>query len=81
MRIYSIYDTKAEQFGNPVCIRTDAEARRMFKALATDGETQVGRNPEDFLLYRIGVFDAEKGTVTGEPGVAIAMAIEFKETN
>lgn len=77
MRAYSIYDSKAEHFGNPVFIRTDAEARRSFGQVATDPNTEVGRHPEDFLLYRVGTWDAEKGTLTSEPGTCIAKAIEF----
>jgi len=80
MRIYSIYDTKAEHYGNPVFIRTDAEARRMFSQIATDEQTEIGRHPEDFILYRIGTWDAENGMIKPEPGFAIAKAIEFKET-
>lgn len=77
MRIYSIYDTKAEHYGNPVFIRTDAEARRMFSQIAGDTETEIGKHPEDFLLYRLGTWDAEKGNITTEAGTCIAKAIEF----
>jgi len=82
MRIYTIYDTKAEHYGNPVYIRTDAEARRMFGKISTDTQTEVGQHPEDFLLYRIGTWDAENGMITTEAGTCIAKAIEFqKESN
>lgn len=81
MRIYSIYDTKAEHYGNPVFIRTDGEARRMFGQVANDKETEIGRHPEDFILYRIGTWDAETGTLTPEPGLSIAKAIEFAVGN
>jgi len=82
MRMYSVYDTKAEQYGNPVYCRTDGEARRQFAKVATDTQTEIGQHPEDFMLFRVGSFDAEKGVVTGEPGTCVAKAIEFqKETN
>lgn len=81
MRIYTIYDTKAEHYGNPVFIRTDAEARRMFGQVANDESTEIGRHPEDFLLYRIGSWDAENGKITTEAGTCIAKAIEFRKEN
>lgn len=77
MRIYSIYDTKAEHYGDPVFIRTDAEARRMFGQVATDTKTEIGRHPEDFLLFRLGTWDPENGLITPEAGTCIAKAIEF----
>jgi len=84
MRIYAIYDTKAEFYGNPVYIRTDAEARRTFAQVAQDPQTEIGKHPEDFLLFRIGSWDAENGIIHTEPGVCIAKALEFltiKENN
>jgi len=82
MRIYSIYDTKAEQYGNPVYCRTDAEARRQFGVVAQDQTTEIGKHPEDFLLFRLGTWDPENGTIKTEAGTCIAKAIEFhKEDN
>jgi len=78
MRIYTIYDTKAEHYGNPVFVRTDAEARRGFGQVAVDRQTEIGRHPEDFILYRIGTWDAETGRITPEAGTCIAKAIEFQ---
>lgn len=77
MRIYTIYDTKAEQYGNPVYCRTDAEARRQFGVVARDENTEIGKHPEDFLLYRIGTFDPETGNLKPEAGTCIVKAIEF----
>lgn len=78
MKMYSIYDTKAEIYGNPVCIRTDGEARRQFGVLATDNQTEIGRHPEDFLFYRIGEWNPNDGLMTATPPLCIAKAIEFK---
>lgn len=81
MRLYTIYDSKAEHYGNPISVRTDAEARRQFSVVATDPNTEIGRHPEDFMLFRIGSFNSETGSLTTEAGTCIAKAIEFqKET-
>jgi len=83
MRIFAIYDTKSEFYGNPVFIRTDAEARRSFETVVNDPISEIGKHPEDFILYRIGKWDPERGVIESEPGTCIAKAIEFinKETN
>jgi len=81
MRMYSVYDTKAEQYGTPVYCRTDAEARRQFGQVVNDENTEFAKHPEDFLLYRVGSFDQESGIVTAEPATCVARAIEFKKEN
>jgi len=79
MRIYTVYDTKAEQYGNPVFCRTDAEARRQFATVAEDPTNEIGKHPEDFILYRIGTWDNENGNIKPEQGTCICKAIEFKK--
>lgn len=78
MRLYTVYDSKAEQYSNPIAIRTDGEARRQFSVIATDKNTEIGKHPEDFCLFRIGSFDPETGIITPETGPCIAKAIEFQ---
>jgi len=78
MRLYTVYDNKAEQYGNPVASRTDAEARRQFGVVARDPSTEIGKHPEDFVLFRIGSYDNETGIITPETGPCIAKAIEFQ---
>lgn len=63
--IFSVYDTKAETFGNPFFAVNSAVATRMFAAAVQDRETPVGRNPEDFDLYQVGVWNPEVGVVIG----------------
>jgi len=76
MRIYSVYDSKAEQYSNPIVLRTDGEARRQFGILAADHQTEIGRHPEDFTLFRIATWDPENGRITPEVGTCIMKAIE-----
>lgn len=79
MRAYSVYDTKAEHFENPIYIRTDAEAIRAFTEVCNDPSSPMGKNPEDYLLYRVGSWDNEKGNFTPEPGVCVMKAIEARK--
>jgi hypothetical protein len=55
--MYSIYDSATCAYMRPFFIQTDAAAMREFTGIALNAETSVGMNPEDYSLFRIGVFD------------------------
>lgn len=60
--VYAIYDSKMESFSAPFTSPTTANALRQFSDLVADGNTMVGRHPEDFYLWCLGVFDDKHGT-------------------
>lgn len=61
--MYSILDTAAQTFLNPVTFITDAEAIRWFTTVVNSDreENNIARYPNQFILYRIGSFDASLG--------------------
>lgn len=63
LNIYSFYDTKAGMFNVPFFLPTDGMAVRAAIDLGEDLNSRIGRHPEDFVLYRIGVFDDSNATV------------------
>jgi len=65
MYVYSIKDSQANYYSSPWYARTDGEAIRAFTEHANDKNTQVGKNPDDFVLFRIGKFDPNEGTLSG----------------
>ena len=54
LRLYSIYDSKAEQFSPPQVHHNDMLALRAFESLVNDDKTLINSYPEDFSLYYIG---------------------------
>ena len=64
--IYAIYDYKVEVFQNVFTQQHDAQAERMFKDVAMDKDTVIGRNPKDFALVRLGRVDTENGKLIAE---------------
>lgn len=54
LRLYSIYDNKAEQFSPPQVYHNDMLALRGFEGLVNDDKMLVNKYPEDFSLYYIG---------------------------
>lgn len=54
---FSIYDNAVNTYGAPWTMKTTAEAVRAFRNMAEDNQTTVGRNPTDFRLYLVGMWD------------------------
>jgi len=58
---YTIYDRKALQYHPPFYAVADGAAVRIVQDLVADNQTQLGRHPHDFVLYRCGAYDDSKG--------------------
>lgn len=54
MRLYSIYDSKAEQFSPPQVYHNDMLALRGFESIVNDDKMLIKKYPEDFSLYYVG---------------------------
>lgn len=54
LRLYSIYDCKAEQFSPPQVYHNDMLALRAFEGLVNDDKTLINKYPEDFSLHYVG---------------------------
>lgn len=63
--MYAVYDLKAESFSQPFFAVNDAVASRIFVDGVRDPEVPVGRNPGDYQLMRVGVWNQDKGLVAG----------------
>jgi hypothetical protein len=54
LRLYSIYDSKAEQFSPPQVYHNDMLALRAFEGIVNDDKMLIKKYPEDFTLYYVG---------------------------
>ena len=54
LRLYSIYDAKAEQFSPPQVYHNDMLALRSFEGIVNDDKMLIKKYPEDFSLYYVG---------------------------
>ena len=54
MRLYSIYDSKAEQFSPPQVYHNDMLALRGFESIVNDDNMLIKKYPEDFSIYYVG---------------------------
>lgn len=61
---YSIFDNKSLIYNVPWFQPTDGAATRLLADLANDLNTNIGRHPADYALYRIGTYDDAKAVMT-----------------
>ena len=63
MKLYSIYDAKANTYCAPFECVSNGVAIRQLMDLVSDAKTTVSRYPEDFSLYFVGDFDTDTGAL------------------
>ena len=63
MKIYSVYDDKAQVWTQPFFQMNDAVAQRSISNAANQEGHNFNMNPEDYALYCIGEFNDEDGTI------------------
>lgn len=57
LNIYTVYDTKAQAYLAPYFMHADGMAIREFSNAVNNERHHFSRNPEDYILFSIGVFD------------------------
>lgn len=66
LKIFTVYDTKAQFFGQPFFDQQEASAIRSWSDSVNDGSNPANQwhnHPEDFQLFLVGEFDNETGKV------------------
>ena len=78
VKIYSIYDSKAESYAKPIFADRVGEVIRSFGDIANDKSHPIGKHPEDYSLYEIGEWDDDAGTVENTtPHKSLGKALDF----
>lgn len=82
LNAYAIYDRKSLVYNPPFFTHTDGSATRMLSDLVNDLQTNVGRHPSDYVLFRVGTYDDAKGLLLGvSPLVHVIDAMALVTTN
>lgn len=63
VRCYSVFDRKALNYMPPFYAPTDGAAVRSLSDAVSDANSQLGRHPNDYVLYFVGEFDDSKGAM------------------
>lgn len=66
IRLYSVLDRTAQQFGAPMSFHNDDIARRSFADAFIDPESVFALHPDDFELHFIGDFESDDRTFVSE---------------
>lgn len=66
LRIFSVYDQKAQAFMPPFYVPRPEMAMRSFQECANDPAHQFFRSPADYTLYCLGTFDDDSAQFTLE---------------
>lgn len=61
---FSIYDKKAELFGQAFPSHTPGSAERSLKESMANPDSPHGKFPDDFALYQLFVLDDSSGIIT-----------------
>lgn len=64
MKLYTIYDEKAESYGNPFSALNDKVAIRIFEDASNDPSTQIHHHKEDFILYGLANYNEDTAEIT-----------------
>lgn len=62
--VYSIFDSKVNDFSNPFYMHAEGEAVRGFTEVANDPSTKIYKYAEDYTLFQLGEFDSVSGQLT-----------------
>ena len=82
LKVYSIYDSKAEAYNQPFYMQSTGAAIRAFEDNARDPSTSIHKHPEDYSLFELGTFDdATASFDTYLTPKSLGVAIEFMNEN
>lgn len=64
MKIFAMYDTKAQHYLQPFPETSTIAALRGFEVAVNEGKSTFARFPDDFCLMELADFDQESGKIT-----------------
>jgi hypothetical protein len=78
LNAYTIKDQKAGTYSNPYYAVNDATAIRTFKQACSDKNTTLNQYPEDFSLFKVGIWDDQSAEIKSLDPEFIINAIQEK---
>ena len=75
-QVFAVYDSKAERYLPPFTTTTSGVAERIFTDMVNTPKHQFNTHPEDYTLYRIGVFDDATAEILPEAMAVVCTALQ-----
>lgn len=64
LKIFTVYDSKADAFLPPFFAQATGVALRMFEESISDPQHQFAKHAGDYTLFELGSFDQATGNIT-----------------
>lgn len=64
MKVFTVYDCKAEAYLNPFYSDATGQAKRIFTDAVNDKQHPFGQHPEDYTLFELGSYDSKTAQFT-----------------
>jgi len=78
MKVFAIFDIKANAYLQPFFLPTNGMAIRSFETACNDKSTQFSRHPMDYTLFELGEFDEVTGRLSAlQVPIPLGSAKEF----
>jgi len=61
LRVFAVYDSKAEQYMQPFFFVTRGQAMRAFLDALSDDKHEFNKHAEDYTLFELGEYDQDTG--------------------
>lgn len=77
-KLFTIYDSKAESYSNPVYLNSTGLAVRTFSDSVQDPDSPFAQHPGDYTLFELGTYDDSNSKFDLLPTPkSLFVAIEF----
>lgn len=78
LKIFNVYDSKAETYMQPFFMQTTGQALRSFEDTVNDPSTVFNKHSADFTLFEIGTYDDQTAQIiTLESKINLGTALEY----
>lgn len=77
LRCYTVYDSKVEAYLPPFFIKSDGQAQRDFTDAIALPDSPMGRHPEDYTLFFVGLYDDSSALLEPIPPISLGNGVEY----
>ncbi len=75
LKMFAVFDSKAESYGTPMFVSTKGLALRGFADACADPSSALAMHPADYVLYEVGSYEPNSGKLTDiTPAVFVVAA-------
>lgn len=65
LHICTVFDKATMAYMRPFCALSTGQAIRLFEDETLTPDSEIGRHPEDYALFKVGTFNDASGEITG----------------